>query len=566
MSEDRLTALIERLRCDPDMWGRREAALTLGGLQDTRAVGPLLEALEDPRGVVAMAAADALVRCGAAALPVLASALRTAPSPQRRQRLVHFIGAIGSAWRYQPGGQVIPECIDLLVAALADEDTEVRRLAAGELALYSIPRERILSLLTVEAPPHDARAVAALIAALADVSSAVRVTAAWTLAFRKEALAVGPLIAALRDGSEEVRVAAVEALGKLGDSRAVPGLVAALDDRSEAVRATAIMTLGALGDSQAVPALIDMLVGNRLEHLRCAAIEALSRLGDRRAAGALNRALRGREPRVRDAALTALLAHRDWAENEAEILWLSRRSTKELLGCLPRPMSFRKWVLLAVACCRQTLPRFKDTAARSLLHLSDVCRQALDVAARAADGQATEAEVTAAWRAVTECSVTARQQSAATTNGRAKKGFSAVANFAEAVAAVLACLTAAGEQAGPTALPAGDQARALQDACGLTGKGHMSLSDQVRLEMLRDLVGNPFQPVCCDPAWLVWHDGTVVQLARAIQDEGSFEQMPILGDALEEAGCTEELVLTHCRGPNDHLRGCWVLDLILCVT
>jgi hypothetical protein len=77
---------------------------------------------------------------------------------------------------------------------------------------------------------------------------------------------------------------------------------------------------------------------------------------------------------------------------------------------------------------------------------------------------------------------------------------------------------------------------------------------------LRDVFGNPFRPVTLDPAW---RTANVVSLARAIYDERAFDRMPILADALEDAGCTSADVLEHCRRPGEHVRGCWVVDLVL---
>ena len=81
--------------------------------------------------------------------------------------------------------------------------------------------------------------------------------------------------------------------------------------------------------------------------------------------------------------------------------------------------------------------------------------------------------------------------------------------------------------------------------------------------LLRDIFGNPFRTVAINPAWLSWNDGTVKKIAQAIYDERAFDRMPILADALEDAGCTETEILNHLRGPGQHVRGCWVLDLLL---
>jgi hypothetical protein len=66
-----------------------------------------------------------------------------------------------------------------------------------------------------------------------------------------------------------------------------------------------------------------------------------------------------------------------------------------------------------------------------------------------------------------------------------------------------------------------------------------------------------------EPAWLAWYGGSVVRLARVIYDERKFEWMPVLADALEEAGCDDASVLEHLRGPGPHALGCFVLDLLL---
>jgi hypothetical protein len=78
--------------------------------------------------------------------------------------------------------------------------------------------------------------------------------------------------------------------------------------------------------------------------------------------------------------------------------------------------------------------------------------------------------------------------------------------------------------------------------------------------LLRDIFGNPFRPVTFDSRW---RTSDVVGLARAIYDDKAFERMPILADALMDAGCEDEQIITHCRGDGPHVRGCWVVDLVL---
>jgi hypothetical protein len=90
--------------------------------------------------------------------------------------------------------------------------------------------------------------------------------------------------------------------------------------------------------------------------------------------------------------------------------------------------------------------------------------------------------------------------------------------------------------------------------------------------LLRDILGNPFvAPPRIDPIWLAWNNGTAKKLAQATYEGRSLSggtldnsRLAVLADALEEAGCDNEDVLFHCREQGKaHVRGCWVLDLIL---
>lgn len=78
--------------------------------------------------------------------------------------------------------------------------------------------------------------------------------------------------------------------------------------------------------------------------------------------------------------------------------------------------------------------------------------------------------------------------------------------------------------------------------------------------LLREQLGNPFQPYRFEPAW---RSETALALAAGIDADRAFDRTPILADAVEEAGCDERPMLDHLRGPGPHARGCWVLDLIL---
>src|SRR5262249_35647373 len=78
--------------------------------------------------------------------------------------------------------------------------------------------------------------------------------------------------------------------------------------------------------------------------------------------------------------------------------------------------------------------------------------------------------------------------------------------------------------------------------------------------LLRDVFGNPFRPVAFAPAW---RTSAAIGLAESMYEARDCAAMPILADALEEAGCEQPDILAHCRGPGPHVRGCWVVDLVL---
>jgi hypothetical protein len=79
--------------------------------------------------------------------------------------------------------------------------------------------------------------------------------------------------------------------------------------------------------------------------------------------------------------------------------------------------------------------------------------------------------------------------------------------------------------------------------------------------VLHDLAGNPFRPAEFDPSW---RTDDAVALARQMYDSRDFAAMPILADALQDAGCDSADILGHCRDVRQpHVRGCWVVDLVL---
>jgi hypothetical protein len=90
---------------------------------------------------------------------------------------------------------------------------------------------------------------------------------------------------------------------------------------------------------------------------------------------------------------------------------------------------------------------------------------------------------------------------------------------------------------------------------------HRRGGDSINSGRLRDIFGNPFRPVAFSPEW---RTDTAVTLARTMYESREFGAMPILADALQDAGCDSDGILSHCRDTNaNHVRGCWVVDLVL---
>jgi hypothetical protein len=197
--------------------------------------------------------------------------------------------------------------------------------------------------------------------------------------------------------------------------------------------------------------------------------------------------------------------------------WLSCTNPKAMLDFLGDKASDRKLRLFACACCRRIWNLFTDERART----------AVDVAERYADGLNDEA----AWAAA---------------------GLGARIAHAEALD------TWAHNLAVRATSPQGRDA-AYQCAAAWGSKWHRS----VLAGMVRDLFVNPFRLFSVAPAWLAWNDSIIPHLAQGIYEDRAFDRLPILGDALEEAGCTDQAVLDHLRGPGPHARGCWPVDTVL---
>jgi hypothetical protein len=175
----------------------------------------------------------------------------------------------------------------------------------------------------------------------------------------------------------------------------------------------------------------------------------------------------------------------------------------------------RKGRLIVVACGRQCWD-----------HLEATCREALNEIERSADSPPEHVSVSD--KALVEAFLTS--------SNRAPTEVSAVID----TALLMVC---AAWEAEDVAYAQAEEAAAAAQA-----------------DLVREIFGNPFRAVAFDPAW---RTSTAVELARQMYESRDFANMPILADALQDAGCENEDVLTHCRGPGPHARGCWVVDLVL---
>jgi hypothetical protein len=210
---------------------------------------------------------------------------------------------------------------------------------------------------------------------------------------------------------------------------------------------------------------------------------------------------------------------------EAE--WLACSDPRPMLRQLHYNYSHRKKRLFACDCARRLWELLPDGS-----------RQAVETAERFADDEATKKELIDAR---TKADEACRYLGANTAPKVAAKatGWDAVYAAEDASAVVLS--TVALQWGGVSA-----KAERVRQCC-----------------VLRDLVGNPFRSVVLDPAWLAWSGDVVPKIAQAIYGELRFADLPILADALEDAGCADAAILAHCRSGGEHVRGCWVIDLLL---
>jgi hypothetical protein len=192
--------------------------------------------------------------------------------------------------------------------------------------------------------------------------------------------------------------------------------------------------------------------------------------------------------------------------------------------------SDRKARLCAVAACRTLWTQMTELASRN----------AVEVSESFADEQASNSDLHAAGK---------KLDAATRSKLRAKARYPA--------------LWAGAWDAARSAVRIGDWDSAVLCHFAAQGGVGSSSSNNANLRLchlLRDIFGNPFHPVTIDSRWLT---STVSELADAIYAERAFDRMSILADALMDAGCDSDEIIQHCRGPGPHVRGCWIVDLLL---
>ncbi|HEY7425146.1 MAG TPA: hypothetical protein VH682_13025 [Gemmataceae bacterium] len=213
--------------------------------------------------------------------------------------------------------------------------------------------------------------------------------------------------------------------------------------------------------------------------------------------------------------------------------WLACADPLPMLEFLKGRVSNRKLRLFACACCRQGWRRLTNP----------YLRLAVETAEQYADNQTTQEELAkaraAAW------SVNQMRHEHAIAAARATVRESAWAAAREAQQQMIQQIWKKVERGWATA------------------PEEKKTSQRRQSDLLRCIIGDPFYPAAVDPYWLVWNNATIAKLASLISDERAFDRLPILADALEEAGCGNADFLNHCRQVGEHVRGCWVVDLIL---
>jgi hypothetical protein len=233
---------------------------------------------------------------------------------------------------------------------------------------------------------------------------------------------------------------------------------------------------------------------------------------------------------------------RDYAARDAhteetlvtEAEWLAATDPQPMLELLYRKgnITERKLRLFAAACCRHARPADHDADRLRLLEAIESF----------ADEIVSGAELFAAFSFV---------------NSRPRKRGDRLRVSTRA--ALAAASSDARDAANTVALVLGRPGNTPGRGCAVR------VAEQASL--MRDIMGYPWKPPSCVDTGVLSRNGTPIgSMAQTIYDQRTFDRLPLLADALEDAGCSDGELLGHLRGPGPHVRGCWAVDLLLAKT
>lgn len=197
----------------------------------------------------------------------------------------------------------------------------------------------------------------------------------------------------------------------------------------------------------------------------------------------------------------------------------------------------RKQRLLACAACRLSWHLFHE----------EVLRRTVETAEALADGRAAEADLVR-LRDQARALGLARGQLLSETSGRDAAWEARRASWC------------AGHAAADAAEPEEPLFESAMHYMARDGGSGRDTEDAGQAALIREILGNLLRPARFEPAW---RTPDVLTLARGIDEEQAFDRMPILADALQDAGCDDPDILGHCREQGAHARGCWLIDRVL---
>lgn len=226
--------------------------------------------------------------------------------------------------------------------------------------------------------------------------------------------------------------------------------------------------------------------------------------------------------------------------NAAE--WTAASDPATMLEAVEDRVSDRKLRLFAVACCRHAWNTFVDPFSVRVVLAAEAF----------ADGELTVDELARVYAAAVEADGDGATGSNYAAHVRRAAAFAAHPSRPARAAAAHAALAVADMPADLPQFPPPPRSEGYDVYRG---------ERAAQAGLLRDVVGDPDRPAALDPRWLT---STALSLARAVYAGRAFDRLPVLADALEEAGCDRPDILAHLRDADrPHARGCWAVDLVL---